>query len=185
MDPDPGELPSPCCSTNITNNKYQSLHSSLLLLIVKDSQRPPVTEKSLPANSGSHRWLTAREEWNTLTNEDREEESYCWVKMSNNELLLKMYHQLQKTDNKPEFSGKEWISCEYKLLVNGRKENSWHLWTCIKHLVLAIGVPNLRWHTAHSDTMDFRWLSSLMKLQNQWIKGCGRYIWILVHHVSV
>lgn len=97
------------------------------MLIDKDSQWPPVIEKTLAADSGTQAWITAGEEWNPLTNEDKEEE----VQKSNSE--LEMYHQ----DNKPEFSEKEWVSCEYKLLVNGRKETSWHLWTCKKHLVLA------------------------------------------------
>lgn len=129
----------------ITNFKSINAHCQRFQMIAS------YRKKKLPSNSGIHRWLTAREEWYPLTNEDKEEESYCWVKMSNNELLFKMYQQLQK------FSVKEWLSCEYKLLVNGRKESSWHLWTCIKHLVLAIGIPNLSWHTVNSDTMDFRW----------------------------
>lgn len=106
-------------------------------------------KKTLPANSGIQGWITAGEEWNPLTNEDKEEE----VQKSSSELLFKMYHQ----DNKPEFSEKDRVSCECKLLVNGRKESSWHLWTCKKHLVLAAVTPKLSWHTEHSDTRHFRW----------------------------
>lgn len=142
-----------------------SIHSCLLMFIDKDSQWPPVTERTFPVNSGIQGWITAEEEWNPLTNEDKEEE----VQKSNSELFLKMYHQ----DNKLKFSEKDRVSCEYKLLVNGRKETSWHLWTCKKHLVLATVIPNLCWHTEHSDTLHFRWQVARGHFKNGGLEVAG------------